>query len=110
MAKTKHHRFNRDYVHLLEWRKFRGLTQEQVAERTCIDQSTVQRIEAGRLPFNEETLERFALAFGCDMQDLFMVNPLKPDAPKLVYDRLRAAPKELQDRAIAVLDALLKAG
>jgi hypothetical protein len=70
----------------------------------------VQRIEAGRLPFNEETLERFALAFGCDMQDLFMVNPLKPDAPKLVYDRLRAAPKELQDRAIAVLDALLKAG
>lgn len=110
MPKSKQNRLNRDHVFLREWRKFRKLTQEQVADRTGIDQSTVQRIEAGKLPYNEETLQRFAHAFGCDVADLFTINPLKPDPPKLVYDRLRAAPKELQQRALAVIEALLKAG
>lgn len=32
------------------------------------------------------------------------------DGTTLVYDRLRAANKDVQDRAMAVLDALLKAG
>lgn len=110
MTKAKQHKFNRSRVFLREWRKFRGLTQEQVAERTEIDQSTVQRIEAGKLPYNEETLERFALAFGCEVTDILSINPLKPDVPRLVYDRLRAAPKDVQERALAILEVLLKAG
>jgi transcriptional regulator with XRE-family HTH domain len=109
MANAKRTRFKRDKIHLRGWRKFRGLTQEQVAERTGIDQSTVGRIETGNLPYNEETLGRFAFAYGVDIADLF-TDPMKPDAPKLAYDRLRAAPKEIQDRALAVIDALLKAG
>jgi transcriptional regulator with XRE-family HTH domain len=109
MAKTKQNRFKRDRIHLREWRKYRGLTQSAVADRTEIDQSTIARIETGRLPYNEETLARFAVAYGVDVPDLF-TNPMEPDPPKLVYQKLRGAPKSVQDRALAIIDALLKAG
>lgn len=90
------------------WRKFRGLTQEGAAERVGVDRTTYGRVENGELPYNQNYLERLAHAYGCDVGDILSVDPLKPDAPRLVYNRLRQAPPELQARAIAVLDALLK--
>lgn len=103
-------RFDRKRVFIKEWRKYKDLTQEQVAERAGLDQSTVQRIENGKLPYTEETLERFAFAYGCDVIDILTVNPLAPDPPRLIYDRLRQAPKLKQEQALAILEAFLKAG
>jgi len=48
--------------------------------------------------------------YGCDPSDILNIDPMKPDPPRLVYDRLRAADKAVQERALAILDALLKAG
>ena len=93
-----------------QWRKFKKMTLEQVAERVEVDTSTVGRIERGEIPYNQDFLERVAFAYGCEVTDLLSVDPLRPDPPKLVYERLKAAPKELQDRAWAVVEALLKAG
>jgi transcriptional regulator with XRE-family HTH domain len=110
MAKTSNTRRSRNSVFLREWRAFRGLTQIEAAERIGIDQSTIAKLELGKLPYNEDILDRIAFAYGCEPSDLLTNNPLRPDAPRLVYDRLKAAPKELQERALAVLEALLKAG
>lgn len=93
-----------------EWRKHRGLSQAVAADRTDVDTSTFSRIERGELPYNQDFLEKLALAYGCDVADILTVNPLTPDPPRLIYDRLRQAPKQKQEQALAILDAFLKAG
>lgn len=86
------------------------MTLERVAALIEVDHTSLSRVERGETPYDEDILAKLALVYGCDPADLINIDPLKPDAPKLVYDRLRAVPKELQDRALAVLEALLKAG
>jgi transcriptional regulator with XRE-family HTH domain len=91
-----------------EWRKFKKLTQEQAAERCDVDRTTLGRIEKGELPYNQDFLEKLALAYGIDVSDLLQVNPLIPDPPRLVYARLRGASKEKQQQALLIIEALLK--
>ena len=106
VRKRKH---DRNLTHLRGWRKHRQLTQEQLAERLEVDIATISRLERGEIPYNQDFLERAALALGCDVVDLLTIDPLAPDAPKLVYNRLRTAPKAVQEKAVAILDAFLKA-
>lgn len=96
--------------YMREWRKYLKLTQEQVAERVEIDNATLSRLERGAIPYNQDILEKIALAYGCDVEDLLSIDPLKPDPPRLIYNRLRKAPKHLQEQAARVIEALLKAG
>ena len=91
-----------------QWRKFKKLTQEQAAERCDVDRTTLGRIEKGELPYNQDFLEKLALAYGVDVVDILTLDPLVPDPPRLVYDRLRKASKEKQNQAMLILDALLR--
>ena len=106
VKKSKH---DRARTFLREWRKFRQLTQARAAERVEIDEATLSRIERGHLPYNQDLLERLAHAYTCEVSDLLTINPMAPDKPRLIYDRLRAAPQDVQAQAVAVLEALLKA-
>jgi transcriptional regulator with XRE-family HTH domain len=107
VAKPQH---DRSRTYLAEWRRFRKLNQEDIADRTEVDRTTVGRIERGEIPYNQDFLERFATSVGCDPTDLLNINPLEPDPSVLLFSRLRTAPRAVQERALAVLDALLKAG
>lgn len=86
------------------------LSQEKAAERMGIEQGTLSKIERGVLPYNQDFLELAALAYGCDPEDFLSIDPLKPDAPKLVYSKMRNAPLAVQKRIVEVVEALLKAG
>jgi transcriptional regulator with XRE-family HTH domain len=110
MAPVKKPIHRRQAHHLRQWRIFRELTQDVAADRVGVDRSTLAKIELGQVPYNQDILERLAFAYGCEVSDLLTMDPLKPNAPRLVYDRLRQAPQSLQERALLVLDALLKAG
>ncbi len=90
------------------WRKMAGLTQEQAAERVELDRTTYSRIENGKLPYNQDFLERLALALGCEASEILSVDPLIPDPPRLVYERLRRAPPAVQQQALDLLEVLLK--
>lgn len=94
---------------LRQWRKHRDLTQEQASERLEIEQGTLSKIERGLVPYNQDFLERAALAYGCEPSDLLDIDPLAPNAPKLIYTRLAKADPATQRRALDVLEALLKA-
>ncbi len=85
------------------------MSQEVAADRVDIDKATLSRIERRELPYNQDFLEKLALAYGCEPSDLLHVNPLAPNPPRLIYDQLRNAPKATQDRALAILEAFLKA-
>jgi transcriptional regulator with XRE-family HTH domain len=100
----------RGHTFLREWRKFKKLSQEEAADRIGTTQGNLSKIERRDLPYNQDFLEKAALAYGCDPEDLISINPIKPDAPRLVYNKLRQASPAMQKRAIDILEALLKAG
>lgn len=95
-------------TYFTEWREFRELSQEQAAERLDIDRTTLSRIERGRSPYNQDTLEMLALAYGCDPEDLLTINPLHPNPAKRFYKELRKRPPDVQEKALEILRAFLK--
>lgn len=110
MARIRKPPVRRGRTYLKEWREFRGLTLEAAANRLDVHHTTVMRLEAGKVPYNQDILERMAFAYNCEVDQLLKVDPRRADPPRLVYDRLKNAPKEVQNQALAVIDALLKTG
>ncbi|SCB51786.1 Helix-turn-helix domain-containing protein [Bradyrhizobium yuanmingense] len=51
---------------LREWREHRGLTQQQLAERSGIALPNLSKIELGQMRWHSEMLEQLALAFDLD--------------------------------------------
>jgi len=62
---------------LQQWREFRGLTQEQAADRIGWDRTTLGRVEKGRIPYGQGLLEAAAEAYDCEVWDLLNVDPTK---------------------------------
>lgn len=44
------------------WRKERGMTMMELAEKADIDQGHLSKLERGLLPYNQPNLERLAIA------------------------------------------------
>lgn len=63
--------------YLKQWREYRGLTQEQAAERIGWDRSSLARVESQRTPYNQGLLEAAAEAYNCEAWDLLNRNPYK---------------------------------
>jgi transcriptional regulator with XRE-family HTH domain len=108
MAPVKKSIQHRGPTFIRAWRDYRGLSQEEAAERVDVDRTTISRLESGKIPYNQDILERLALAYGCDVEDLIRVDPLKPDPPRLVYQQLLRASPTLQRQALAVIEAMIK--
>lgn len=51
---------------LKEWREHRGLTQQQLAERSGIALPNLSKIELGKMRWHSEMLEQLALALDLD--------------------------------------------
>ena len=64
-----------------EWRKHRGLTQEQLAERIGVAVSTISQLETGKQGYSQPTLEAIADALNCGPADLLMRRPPSKDDP-----------------------------
>jgi transcriptional regulator with XRE-family HTH domain len=79
MAKKRHY--------IREWRKKMGLTQVQLSERAEVTQAMISRVEKGE-PYNEEFIERIAMAMNLTIADLTMRDPSDPDGLWSIYDQL----------------------
>ena len=62
-------------TYLREWREFRGLTQEQAAERFGIDRSHLSKVERRQVPYSQGLIEAAADAYNCEPKDILGVNP-----------------------------------
>lgn len=109
MAPVKKPEHHRRVTYLREWRKYRKLSQETLADRLEIDRTTLSRIERGELPYNQDFLERAAVALGCEPEDIISRDPLRPDPPRLVYDALMTVDNDTRTKVMAMIEALLKA-
>ena len=109
MAPVKKKPRVREKHFIKEWREFRGHSQDHVADLIEIDRSSLSKVEAGLVPYNQDLLEKLALVYLCDTEDMISIDPLKPDAPRLIYAKLRSASPEKQRQALSILEAFLKA-
>lgn len=84
--------------HLTSWRKLRGLTQAQVAERAGVSRSTVQKLERGDGGVSVESLIRVLRALGLGDAVPGALDPLSTDVGRMrSEERLpeRVRPKRL---------------
>lgn len=93
---------------LKEWREFHNLSQESAASRLNISRTLLSKIENAKSPYTQQFMENAAAAYGCDVPDLIMRNPLNKDAVWSIHDQLKkASPERLQD-ILNIVDAMLK--
>lgn len=108
MAKTVRPRpkapqqFRRHFIK--EWRNFRGLTQEQLAERAGMTANNLSQLENFRQRYSGDGLDRLAEALNCEPGQLLMVNPSKDDAIWSLWEK--AKPGERQ-QIVAVAKAIM---
>lgn len=91
-----------------EWRKYKKLSQTEIARRLGVTQSEISKIDKLDKRVKTSDLAAYAFALGIDVEDLILVNPLKPDMPRLVYSKMLHVDKEKQRQVLDVVMALLK--
>lgn len=94
----------RRQIFVREWRKFRGLTLEKLAERLHVHKGTLSRLERGDQRYTQDFLEAAASELNCDVVDLLIRNPLDPESVWSIWDRI---PEQARPQARAVLKALV---
>lgn len=92
------------------WRKYRGLTQEQLAELVGLATSSVSQIETGAQGFTNSTLIAFADALKCDPGDLLSRDPKIEDAIYELNKILRLASATDRARALRVVREMFNTG
>lgn len=90
---------------LQQWRKSRGLTQEQLAERLDTSKGQISNYESGKRGMSAGVIEALEEALQLEPGDLFR-DPEQPSADAL----LRNATPEQRQQALSVIAALLKTG
>jgi len=86
MAPKKKPNVTRTKHYIKEWRKYRGLRQEQVTEELDWSQAKLSRLESGVTPYNQDDLELISKIYNCSIAELLTINPLETDVEKLAFD------------------------
>lgn len=97
-----------------EWRKFRGLTQEQVVDRLAMLEdplipqtaASLSRLENGKQPYTQRINEALAEVYQCEPDHLIGRNPFKEGE---VIDLVRLLDERQRRQAVALLQALREA-
>lgn len=91
-------------IFLKQWRKYRGLTQVQLAERIGIDQGQLSKIENRKRQYDEEFLALAAEALRCEPVDLLIRDPSDPEGIWSIWDALEPT----QRRQVVEMAKVLK--
>lgn len=82
-------------TYIREWRQFRTLTLEQLADRLEMTASHLSMLERGQRAYTQETLEGIAQALQTDPASLLMRNPMDGDAIWSIWDRAKAGERQM---------------
>ncbi|KQZ31602.1 hypothetical protein ASD50_15165 [Mesorhizobium sp. Root552] len=86
-----------------EWRHHRGLTMDRLADRLDISKATLSRIESGKQPYTQDTLEALADALSCEPADLIMRDPTAPGAIWSLWERANPAQRQQIESVVRAL-------
>lgn len=107
MKRTKNPKRKLGHIFLKQWRKHRGLSQEQLADSLEISHTTVGRIERSEIPYSQEFLEAAAARLRCTPADIIMRDPGDPEGIWSIWDNL-TPPQRRQ--AVELLNVLKRTG
>lgn len=96
----------RQRLFLREWRTYRGLTQERLAERAGLTQGLISQLERNASDYTGETLAALANALGCEPVDLLIRNPMDVTAPWSIWETVRDMQPTEQVQALEVVKTL----
>lgn len=91
-----------------QWRKYRGLTQEQLAERIGMTHGAIGQLERGEVDYTQSTLEALAYAMMCQPADLIVRDPYAENWS--IMDSLKDIPEADRKRVVEVIESIRKAG
>jgi transcriptional regulator with XRE-family HTH domain len=93
-----------------EWREFStDFSQAEVARRLDRDHSSVQRLEAGLIPYNADWLEELANLYRCDPWDLISRHPESARGPRSdVMSAFYASPPDVQRQVMDAARAIMR--
>jgi len=78
-----------------QWREFRDLTQDQLAERLETSKASISRIETGQQAYTQDFLEACAEALRTDPASLLMRNPEDGEAVWSIWDRAKTGERQM---------------
>lgn len=73
---------------ILEWREFRGMSQEELGHRIGMTGGNVSQLERGLINYKQDTLEAAADALDCTVVDLLT---RKPEESESMFELWRQA-------------------
>ena len=96
-------RFRKTFIR--QWRTYRRLTLERLADRLDMTASHLSMLERGQRGYTQETLEAIAAALSTDVASLLVRDPLGPDPIWSIWDQAKPAEKR---QIIEIAQALLR--
>lgn len=78
-------------IFLKQWREYRGLTQEQLAERVGWSVGNISQLERGLQGYSDEGLALLAEALQCTPGQILDVDPADDNAIWSLWERARPA-------------------
>lgn len=85
------------------WRKFRGMTQAELADLVAMATSSISQLETGKQDYSQETLEKIAGALDCAPGDLLSVDPSRDESLWTIWESLSPAQRHQAVQLIRVL-------
>lgn len=90
-----------------QWREYRGLTQDDLAERLDTSKASISRIEGGTQAYTQDFLEACAEALRTDPASLLMRNPADDEAVWTLWDKAKTGEREMIEN---IVKTVLKTG
>lgn len=93
----------RTAFYLREWRQYRGLSLQKLADRLETSKGRIADLEKRVTRFNDDVLAQLAEALDCEPYELLMRNPLDERELWTVYDGLPAEDQQAVNTMIRAL-------
>lgn len=90
-----------------QWRKYKDLTQEQLAERIGVTPGAISQLELGRVSYTQNMLEAIADEFGITPGDLLNVDPTREKAMWSIWETLDVPAR---NQVVDIAKTFLKTG
>jgi transcriptional regulator with XRE-family HTH domain len=103
VAKFRNRLKERRRTYIREWREFRNLTQEQLAERIGASNGAISQLERGLTAYTQPMLEALADALMCEPADLLMRDPTQPGAIWSIWEHAKPAERQQLDEMAKVI-------
>lgn len=84
---------HRQRIFLRQWRKHRGYSLEQMADRMRMNKGALSRIERGERPYSQDFLEAASEILMTDPASLLMRDPSDPEGIWTLWDRVAEVDK-----------------